>query len=99
MIVIRVQNRADGDDAVAPGPVLDHDWLISALRQPVGEQAHADIGPAPATEGQEHPHRPLRPVFRARPGRPHGVRGNQGPNASVKFRREMSMAMLQAGIR
>src|SRR5215472_14491883 len=66
MIVMRGDDRIDGDDAVAAGPVLDHDRLPPTLTQPIREQARADVGAAAGTERQNEFHRPGRPSLLGR---------------------------------
>ncbi len=66
VIVIRAQERRDGDDAVAAGTVLDHHRLAPALRQLVGEQTGADVDGSARSERHDEPDRPRRPSRRLR---------------------------------
>ena len=61
MVVVRGDKGIDGDDAVAARAVFDNDRLFPALRQPVGEQARADIGAAAGAERQNEFDRTCRP--------------------------------------
>src|SRR5580698_3737208 len=54
----------DGDKAVAAGTVIDDDRLPPALREPVRQQAGADIGSAARAKGQNETDRTGRPIGR-----------------------------------
>ena len=59
---MRADEGIDGDDAVAAGPVFDHDRLSPALAEPIGEQPRADVGAAARTEREDEFDRPRRPM-------------------------------------
>jgi len=61
VLVVGAEEGRDGDEAVAAGTVLNHDWLAPALRQPLGEQPRSDVGPAAWPERQHESDRALRP--------------------------------------
>ena len=69
VIVVRVDERGDGDEGVAAGPVFDDHRLAPALAEPVGQQAGADIGAAAGAERHDE---------LDRPGRPFGFRRGSG---------------------
>lgn len=45
VIVMRAQNRGDGDESIAAGTILDHDRLPPFRRKLVGQQASRDVDP------------------------------------------------------
>ena len=77
VIVVRAQERGDGDDAVAARAVLDHHRLVPDFRQAVGEEPHADVGAAAGAERQDQFDRALRPGLRGAGRGSHDTDGQQ----------------------
>jgi len=50
VIVMRADERIDGDNTLAARPVLDYHRLAPSLREPVGQQTRTDIGAAARAE-------------------------------------------------
>ena len=77
VIVMRGDERVDGDKGVTAGTVLDDDRLAPFAAEPVGEQASADIRTAAGAERQDQFHRPCRPSGRGARGVRQYRRGQQ----------------------
>ena len=66
MIIVGADERADGDETVSAGTILDDDRLAPAPAQPIRDQSRADIDTAARSEGYNELDRPLRPGLRRR---------------------------------
>src|SRR3974390_403008 len=78
MVVMRADEGIDRDNAVAAGPVLDHDGLTPSLPQPVRQQPRSYIGATAWAECQDEFHWPCWPglVGRCRVEERRGKRDN-----------------------
>ena len=61
----RLDDRLGGNISAAARPVLDHEWLAEALRQPLADQACGDVGGASGCKSDNDAHRPRRIGLRA----------------------------------
>ena len=61
VIVVRADERVDGDERVAAGPVVDDHRLAPALAEAIRQQAGADIGAAADAKRHDELDRPCRP--------------------------------------
>ncbi len=62
VVVVGGEHGLDRDDAVAAGPVIDHDRLAPFLLEPFLDQPRADVGAGAGAEGNDEADRPLRPL-------------------------------------
>jgi hypothetical protein len=61
VIVIGVQKRRDGDNAVASRAILDHDGLRPQRLQSLGKNPRANVRAGAGAEGNNEFYRPPRP--------------------------------------
>ena len=66
MVIVGAHERADGDETVSAGAILDDDRLAPAPAQSIGDQSRADIDTAARSERHDELDRPLRPGLRGR---------------------------------
>jgi hypothetical protein len=66
VIIVGAGERADGNETIAAGTILDDDRLAPAPAQSVRNQSRADIDTAAGSERQDELDRALRPNLRRR---------------------------------
>src|SRR5262249_8714525 len=79
VVIVGGDERADGDETVSAGAILDDDRLAPAPAQSICDQARADIDTATGSERHDELDRPLRPSLRGRwlcPEDKHGEKGD-----------------------
>ena len=66
MVIVGTHERADGDETVSAGAILDDDRLAPAPAQSIPDQSRADIDTTAWSERHDELDRPLRPCLRGR---------------------------------
>src|SRR5262249_5957888 len=66
VVIVGAHERADGDETVSAGAILDDDRLAPAPAQSIRDQSRADIDTAARSERHDELDRPFRPSLRNR---------------------------------
>src|SRR5262249_50981072 len=66
VVIVGAHERADGDETVSAGTILDDDRLAPAPAQSISDHSRADIDPAARSERHDELDRALRPGLRRR---------------------------------
>ena len=66
VVIVGADERADGDETIPAGAILDDDRLAPAPAQSIRDQSRADIDTAARSERHNELDRPLRPGLRHR---------------------------------
>jgi hypothetical protein len=92
VIVLGGDHRADRNEPIAAGTVLNHHGLAPTLAQAVGEQSGSDIDAAAGPECHQELHGALRPGLRRRRRRRDNERkrGRQDENATQLMAHRLS---------
>jgi hypothetical protein len=61
VIIMRAQNRGNGNESVAAGTILDHHRLSPFRRKFVRQEASRDVDARTWPKRNDEPDRPLRP--------------------------------------
>src|SRR5262249_20169509 len=66
VVIVGADERADGDETIPAGAILDNDRLAPAPAQSIRDQSRADIDAAARPERHDELDRPLRPSLSGR---------------------------------